>query len=235
MTDSTEFHHSEDDLCVSRVPLFSSLSHEEQLAVASMARPTAVESDESIYHAGSDSSQLMVVHTGAVKIARIDSEGREQILRVLGPGDFMGESAFLTGRRPDHFATAIEAGTMCVFRHADLGRLVETYPSIGRRMLEEISRRLADTENRLNAVVSGDVVSRLADYLLSLPGSSTPEGLEVELPIAKKDIASLLDTTPESLSRQLRRLQQSGVIEPLDGRWVRILNFESLLELSERR
>lgn len=229
-----QLHHGEDDLCVARVPLFAGLSHEEQLAVASLARPTSFERDENVYSAGTDASQLMVVHTGKVKVTRIDAEGREQILRVLGPGDFMGETAFLTGRRPHYYATALEPATMCVFRHADLGRLVKTYPSVGERMLEELSRRLQETETRLTAVVSGDVASRLADYLLSLPGRQVEQGIELELPIAKKDIASLLDTTPESLSRQLRRFQQSGLIEPLDGRRLRILDFESLLDLAEQ-
>lgn len=232
MAQGCHFHHGEDDLCVSRVPLFAGLSHEDQLAVASTARPTTVDRDENVYQVGSEASQLMVVHSGAVKIARIDAEGREQIIRVLGPGDFMGESAFLTGRRPEHFATALEPGTMCVFRHQDLGRLVETYPLIGRRMLEEVSRRLSRTESRLAAVISGDVASRLAEYLLSLPGREGPRGIEVELPIAKKDIASLIDTTPESLSRRLGRLQQAGVIESLDARRLRILDLESLLEVA---
>ena len=66
--------------------------------------------------------------------------------------------------------------------------------------------------------------------VLSLPGRQVEQGIELELPIAKKDIASLLDTTPESLSRQLRRFQQSGLIEPLDGRRLRSLDFESLLD-----
>lgn len=229
-----DLHHGEHDLCVSKVPLFAGLSHEDQVAVASLARPTRVEGDESVYQAGSDSSQLMVVHSGAVKITRIDRDGREQILRVLGPGDFMGESAFLTGRRPHHFATALEPATMCVFRHADLSRLVREHPSVGQRMLEEVSRRLEETENRLTAVVSGDVASRLAEYILSLPGREVERGIEVELPIAKKDVASLLDTTPESLSRQLRRLQQSGAIESLDSRRLLILDFEALLELADQ-
>ncbi|WP_052809793.1 helix-turn-helix domain-containing protein [Streptomonospora alba] len=74
--------------------------------------------------------------------------------------------------------------------------------------------------------------SRLADYLLSLPGRPHRGGLEVELPVAKKDVASLLDTTPESLSRELRRLRQSGVIIAQEGRRLVIGDLDSLMELS---
>ncbi|MDN5558972.1 MAG: Crp/Fnr family transcriptional regulator [Ruaniaceae bacterium] len=229
-------HHAparaQDDLCVARVPLFQGLSFEDQLAVATLASHSVVDRGEQLYAAGSRSSQLMVVHTGAVKVTRIDIDGREQILRVLGPGAFIGESAFLTGERPTHFATAMEPASMCVFRHADLGRLVREHPSIGLRMLQEVSRRLAATESRLAAVISGDVTSRLAEYLLSLPTRQVEDGTLVQFPMAKKDIASLLDTTPESLSRQLRKLQQSGIARTTGARGLIILDIDALTDLT---
>src|SRR5690606_41228720 len=106
-----------DDVWVARVPLFQALSHDEQLVVARLARPVRVAKGGHIYGAGDDVSQLMVVHTGMIKISRISPDGQEQIVRVLEPGDFVGESAFLNGGRPDHFATALQGGSMCVFRH----------------------------------------------------------------------------------------------------------------------
>lgn len=227
----------EEDLCVARVPLFRGLSHAEQLEVAAVARPTRVSQDEMIYPAGSELGQLLVVHTGRVKISRVGRDGHEQVIRVLEPGDFVGESAFLGGGRSDHQASALEAGSMCVFRHADLGRLIAAHPSIGLRMLQDVSRRLEETETRLAAATTGDVSSRVAGYLLSLPGrrgEGRADGtLEVTLPLTKKDIASLLDTTPESLSRALRRLGDSGVIDQLTGRRVALLDVDALVALAD--
>lgn len=223
---------SPEDLCVARVPLFRGLSHQEQLDVARTARPRRLAKGEQVYAVGEAASLLLVVHTGSVKISRVTAEGYEHVIRVLGPGDFVGESSFLTGRIPDHFATALEAASMCTFRHEDLEQLVRTHPSIVLRMLEAVSRRLGDAESRLNALLSGDVSSRLADYLLSLPGSPTDGGTAVRLPLAKKDIASLLDTTPESLSRQLRRLRESGVLISHGARDLVIHDVDALLELA---
>lgn len=92
---------------------------------------------------------------------------------------------------------------------------------------------MADTEERLASVISGNVVSRLADYLLSLPGKRGPrDTVEVELPLAKKDIAALMSTTPESLSRQLRKLTDAGVIsQDMQGR-VTITDVNALNDLS---
>src|SRR5690625_4225022 len=231
MTSDTAVDTTDEDLCVARVPLFKSLSREEQLEVAQMARPAELTKGRS-FPSGPDGSQLVVVHAGRVKVTRIGPDGQEQILRILGPGDFVGESAFLTGRAPEHVTIALEPGNACVFPHAALQQLVERHPSIAVRMLQGVSRRLEDLETRLASLLSGDVSSRLASYLLSLPAIHSEQQLRVELPLAKKDIASLLDTTPESLSRQLRRLQDSGVIETGNGRWIAITDVDALTELS---
>ncbi len=223
----------QDDLCVARVPLFQGLTHDQQVEVARFAHPTNLDSAEQIYSAGSEMSQLLVVHTGQVKISRTNAAGQEQLIRVLGPGDFIGEFAFLTGAKPDHAAEAVSNTQLCVFRHADLGRLAEKHPSIGLRMLQGVSRRLADTEARLASVISGSVGSRLADYLLSLPGKHGPQGtVEVELPLAKKDIASLMSTTPESLSRQLRKLTDAGMISQVVQGRITITDVNALNNLS---
>lgn len=222
-----------DDLCVTRVPLFQGLTYAQQVEVAGFARTVRLDAAKQVYTAGSDMSQLMVVHTGKVKISRTSVAGNEQVIRILGPGDFIGESAFLTGGRPDHAAEALVDTELCVFRHADLGRLVEKHPSIGLGMLQGVSKRLDDMEARLASVVSGNVSSRLADYLLSLPAKPGPRGtIDVTLPLAKKDIASLMSTTPESLSRQLRKLTDSGVISQQEQRRITITDVTGLSALS---
>lgn len=223
---------SEDDLCVARVPLFRELDRAAQLEVAGVARPTRVVKGEQLYAPGVGTAQLMVVHSGQVKLSRLSVEGHEQIVRVLGPGEFVGEAAFLHGGNPDHFAAALASGSLCIFRHADLARLVRQHPSIAVRMLEAVSRRLSQTEERLSVVISGDVAMRLTDYLLSLPSQRRGGHAVVHLPLAKKDIASLLDTTPESLSRQLRRLQDAGLIDQVDVRSVVLVDTDGLAALA---
>ncbi|MDJ1372324.1 Crp/Fnr family transcriptional regulator [Gulosibacter molinativorax] len=232
---STQVHpaSAREDLCVSRVPIFKNLSYEDQLKVASVANQRQVSRGDTVQAAGSSDAELMVVHTGTVKVFRIDSEGREQILRIIGPGDFLGESQFLTGRRPTQFAEALDAGSMCVFRHEDLQTLVEEYPLIGLKMLQDVSQRLEQTEARLVSVTSDDVAARVAAYLLSLDSRPTNGEILVSLPIAKKDIASVLGTTPETLSRHLRRLQDQGVIENRSPREIAILDVDALIALAE--
>ena len=210
------------DTCVSRVPVFAGLSADDQRRVAGLARPTHLAAGEAAYSADDDLSRLMVLHTGRLKVFRLSADGSEQIVRVLGPGDFVGETSVFTGQRPDDYATALDESQLCVFRHDDLTALVTAHPQIGLRMLATLSERLSDTEHRLHALSSRDVESRLAGYLLGLPTTWRGSVATVTLPLAKKDVASLLDTSPESLSRALKSIAGQGLIVIGAGRSISI-------------
>ncbi|MCC6496164.1 MAG: Crp/Fnr family transcriptional regulator [Propionibacteriaceae bacterium] len=219
------------DSCVSRVPVFASLSAQDQQRVEGLARPTHLMAGEAAYGADDELSQLMVLHTGRLKIFRLSADGSEHLIRVLGPGDFTGETSVFTGQRPDDYATALEECQLCVFGHDDLEALIRTHPEIGLQLLARVSARLSDTEHRLNSLTSQDVERRLADYLLGLPSSWRGGVATVTLPLAKKDVASLLDTTPESLSRALKSLAGQGLIVIGAGRSVSITQSERLQQL----
>ena len=110
--------------------------------------------------------------------------------------------------------------------------LVARHPAIGLGMLRSLSERLADAERRL-ALAAVDVPGRLASHLLDLPGEATPDGWRVTLPWPKKDLASWLATTPESLSRALARLGRDGLVR-VDGDEITLLDPDGLEGLASR-
>ena len=222
--------HQQDDLCVRRVPIFNALDGDQQRAVASLAEPVFLAKGEMLHAAGDQVARLFVVHTGRIKLVRSSASGRERLLRVAEPGVVVGEHAFLTGEPPEYFAEAATDARVCVFTHSDLDTLVATYPRIALEMMRSLSDRLTGAEHLLS-LERADVGARLADYLLGLPEQGPAGERYVELPLAKKDIASYLGTTPESLSRALARLQGAGAIE-VSGEQIRILSFDSLEALA---
>lgn len=221
------------DSCVARVPVFAGLSPHHQQRVADLARPVHLRAGEAAYSADDDVSQLVVLHTGHLKIFRLSADGSEHLFRVLGPGEFTGETSVFTGQRHLDFAVALDECQICVFRHDDLEALIRTDPEIGLRMLATVVERLSQTEHRLNSLTSRDVESRLANYLLGLPSSWRDHIATVTLPLAKKDVAALLDTTPESLSRALSRLATRGLILIGEGRSVSIKQPAALQALAQ--
>ena len=203
------------DTCVARVPIFSLLSPEDQQAVASFAHPVDLERGQQLYRADDPLRRLFVVHHGKLKLVRTSVTGREHLLRVVGPGDVVGEHTFLTGTRPDFAVQVLEPAQMCVFDHRDLATLVRRFPAISVAMLRSLSDRLVASENRL-ALAGAEVPVRVAEYLLALPSqATTAEGHPlVRWPLPKRDVAALLGTTPESLSRALARLRDEGLVIP---------------------
>lgn len=221
------------DTCVSRVPVFAGLVVQDQQRVAGLARPVRLQEGELAYSANDTASRLIVVHTGRLKIFRVSADGSEQWVRVLGPGDFTGESAVFTGQAPGDYAAALDDCQLCVFRHDDLRVLLRQHPDIGMRMLSTLSERLCDTEHRLASLTSRAVHARLADYLLALPATRRGGVATVSLPVAKKDVASLIATTPESLSRALKSLTGQGLIVIGAGRSISITQPDRLRQLAD--
>ncbi|MDC5697100.1 Crp/Fnr family transcriptional regulator [Intrasporangium calvum] len=198
--------------CVAIVPLFQGLSPKEQDEIARHARPMRRRRGEVIHRPGDDVSHLLVVHRGRIRISHLATSGHEQVLRILEPGDFIGETAFVTGARPDDWATALGDVELCSFDHAELGQLVAQFPDIALRMLRTVTSRLDAAERLIADLTSADVEARLAGYLVGLPARHVDGRLVVTLPVAKKDVASLIGTTPETLSRKLAAFTEAGLI-----------------------
>ncbi|NVI88479.1 Crp/Fnr family transcriptional regulator [Actinomadura sp. BRA 177] len=196
--------HRDDASCVRRVPLFSGLTPEQQDLVGTLAHPVMLTHGELVYSAGERSGRLAVVHSGQIKLSRTLPSGRHRLLRVAEAGETLGEHGFLTGDATVEEAEALTDAQLCVFSHDDLTKLVTDYPRIAMRMLRSLGERLAEAERRLT-LSTLDVDIRLADYLLLQP-LLPADHPQVRLPLSKKHIASLLGTTPESLSRALSRL-----------------------------
>ena len=214
------------DSCVTLVPIFKTLDEGALLEVASFATPRRLARGEVLYRQGESVAQLFVMHTGSAKLTHLRADGQEQVVRTVGPGGVVGEHAFLTGARPDHTVVALEALEACVFDHRDLGRLTVTHPEIAVALLRRMSQLLAETEERLRAVSATDVAARLADYLMNLPNTGTGQFVVV-LPMAKRDVASYLGTTPESLSRAFARLEADQLVT-VEGRRIRLLDVAAL-------
>lgn len=219
-----------EDTCVARVPIFRGLTPAQQREVAGFARPVRAPKGSLLQAAGAEQKRLVVLHSGRIRLVHVLENGREQVVRVAEPGDAVGETSFLLGRRPEHFAYADADVTLCTFDHADLARLVASYPPIAVRMLQVATERLLSAERMLAAFASTDVGTRVAAYLLDQPSAVVDRRTVVRLPMAKKDVASYLGTTPETLSRRLADLVADGVVELSGRREVVVLDADRLVE-----
>lgn len=219
----------EPEPCVQLVPVFAGLTASQQAEVGRFARPMTAHAGDTLARAGERSSRLFVLHSGSVKVRRLAATGHETILRVMTPGEVVGEEAFLTGDAPEADTVALQDSRLCTFDHADLAGLLGRMPDIGVGMLRALAVKLTSAERMVTALTSSDVGARVAAYLLDAPASWSAGGPPVvHLPIPKNQIAAHLGTTPETLSRRLAALERDGLIEVRAGRDVAILDAAGL-------
>lgn len=214
------------DQCVALVPIFAQLSPAERHEIAQQARQKTYGRNEQLYGAGEENPTLMIVHQGRVKIYRLAESGREQLIRILAPGDFIGETFFISAAETDHFAVTLENAQICVLHRDDIRGFLLRYSTIAYKMLETISDRLERTERMVSSLTGEDVEHRIASYLLELADLAGSNSLE--LPISKKDLASYLGTTPETVSRRLAVFQENGWISQSSKGRIEILDRTAL-------
>lgn len=201
--------HEQNSTCVERVPIFHNLSQDEMSEITRIMRQANFKKGDEIYSMDDELTSLFVINTGRVKIYRLSDTGKEQVIRVLEMGDFMGEFALFSNATMDHYAQCLEESTMCVIDGIRLRELMVKYPAIALKLLEELSGRLVKTEQLLEDISLHSVERRLAQTLLQLG----QDGDEINLKMTKRDLASKMGMSQETLSRKLSAFQEAALIE----------------------
>ncbi|EIM06709.1 Crp family regulatory protein [Planococcus antarcticus DSM 14505] len=217
---------TQEHLCVSIVPIFNHLEQAELKEVAKTTRHRNLSKGEVLYRAGDKSSSLYIIHKGKLKIYHLTENGKEQVIRILQPGDFTGELAIFTENIHDSYAEAMENAELCTISGPDISELFLKYPQISLKVIKEFSLRLDQTEHQVTSFTTEDTETRVALYLIQQAESS--QSREIQLPMSRKDLASFLGTTPETISRKLAKFEDEGWIQQYDQRAIQIINMEAL-------
>ncbi|MFH1092418.1 MAG: Crp/Fnr family transcriptional regulator [Pseudomonadota bacterium] len=215
---------------IATIPLFEGLLPQQLRELAAIVRRQTYERGQLIFAEGDEASGLYVVGQGRVKIFKLSPEGKEQILHLFGPGEPFGEAALFAGRHFPAYAEGLDQTTILFFPRRALIDLIQRNPDIALSLLAVLSLRLRVFANLIEDLSLKEVPARLAAYLLYFT-RRTGQSAELELDITKSQLASLLGTIPETLSRVLARMSRQGLIES-EGRRIKLLDKKGLEELA---
>jgi CRP/FNR family transcriptional regulator len=213
-----------------RIPFFSNLSDAPLKELARAARQKAYEKGQMVFFENDPCDGFYFISDGSVKIYKMSSGGREQILHTLKSGETFGEVPTFDNGLCPAYAQALEASTLLLIRRVDFEKTVQRYPEVAIGLLQHFARWLRRFTMKLEELSLKDVGERLASYLIRVAdeaGVKTPEGVEVRLKESQQEIAARIGTVREIVSRNLRKFQDMGLIR-LKGRHLVILDREGL-------
>lgn len=216
--------------CISLVPIFNHLDEESMAQIATKAHHRDLSRGEYLYQAADEDDSIYIVHKGQVRIFHLSESGKEQLIRVLNPGDFTGEWAIFSAERfHENYAEATRNTQICAINRNDLLDLLKEYPEISMKIMSSMSERLSQSEKQTASVATESVTNRIIYYLEDLAGSDAEDEATVKLPVTRKDLASYLGTTPETVSRRFKDLEKKGLITQLPKNTIHIISIEELL------
>lgn len=172
-----------------------------------------------LFSAGEEARGFFFVLGGEIRVFRMDEKGREVEVVRLQPGDFFGEAAVFAWGRFPAFAEAIKDSEVLYFEKEAFFKKLEKNPALAGFFLKLLASKCLILNERIEALGLRTVRQRLAQYLLS--HCSGDRGCLIELTIKKADLARLLGTASETLSRNLREMERDGLIE-VRGRSIRV-------------
>lgn len=225
-------HCSNNSYCVDNIPIFQDLSLDEKESIMNASSHKRYKKGELIFTPGDSFDDLFVVNNGTVKISKISALGKEQILRILQAGDFMGELALFSSSTLNNVAEALENTEVCIIRGHRIKELILQKPEMALKFLQKYTERIEESEELIEQIGLRDVEQRIANYLLleiekSRMSNSTGK-YEITLPVSKGDLASLIGTSQETLSRKLSLFQDNGWIRLKGQRIISVLDIDSL-------
>lgn len=181
---------------------------------------------EAIFFEGDPGHGFYMVGEGKVKVFKMSLGGKEQILHIFGEGEPFGEVPVFHGQPFPASAETLAASKLLYFPRDKFVALVSRNPSIALNMLAVLSMRLRRFTMQIENLSLKEVPARLAGYILYLREEQGREDC-VELEISKGQLASLLGTIPETLSRIFAKMTEEGLIEVV-GRRINILDRRGL-------
>jgi CRP/FNR family transcriptional regulator, dissimilatory nitrate respiration regulator len=214
---------------LAKIHLFQGLPPDQLAALDQITAARTYERGQEIFQQGDPAGGFYAVLAGRVKIYKSSAAGKEFILHVFGPGDAFAEVPVFAGGEYPASASSLETAELLFFPRDRFRSLMGRMPDLAMNMLGLLSGRLREFTRTIENLSLKEVPARLAAHLLLLHETTGTSSFKLDLP--KGHLASYLGTTPETLSRILKKMDEMELIN-MAGHQITILNEEELEALA---
>jgi CRP-like cAMP-binding protein len=196
--------------------LFQDLEDSELETVARAGHLQRLEADQYLYYQGDPADRLHVVLTGSLKLVQINPEGQQVLMRYARPGDAIAILAVLGDLPLPTSAQAVEDCQVMAWDERAMKELMHRYSSIAMRALEAVIAHTREFQDRIRELSTERVERRIARAVLRLArqsGRKVPEGVLIDLPVSRQDLAEMSGTTLFTVSRTLSQWESQGIVK----------------------
>jgi CRP/FNR family transcriptional regulator, polysaccharide utilization system transcription regulator len=172
---------------------------------------------------------LFCISSGAVKLSKLSSNGKEQIVRIARTGDFIGYRSLISKTRYTYSAIAIEDATICLVPKPEFFALIRNNNQFYESLMQLICKEADEMEAKIGDIAYKPVRGRIAEALILLAGACKDSEY---ITLTREDLASLVGTVKETAIRIISEFKDEKIIE-IDKRRIRILNQEKLLAVCD--
>ena len=217
-----------------QLPFLTALSETALEEVNERFHERGYDEGETIYFSGDRASHLYAVASGQVRLIQHSRSGKDVLLDLLTPGEFFGTLTPGTEEQYGETAEAQVASCVLAISADDFRDLMTATPEIALAVLDMTAGRLQSAQDMVHQLSAHPVEQRIAAVLLKLAeklGEHHSEGILIQTPLSREDLAQMTGTTPETTSRVMSQLQKDGLIK--SGRqWVAIKDPEQLATIA---
>lgn len=192
------------------------LPKNDQEKILEISRAVTLRKGETVFMEGERAEGFFVVLKGKIKIFKLSMEGKEAILHICGPGDHFGHAALYGSKTFPACAASLEKSEILQIPREAFVELISREPSLALDIFAVLSTRLRELSLQVENLALKEVPGRLASTLLSISEKQGGAG-EISLGFSKSQLAGILGTTPETLSRVLSDFSSRGYIRDNRG------------------
>ncbi|MBI2335961.1 MAG: Crp/Fnr family transcriptional regulator [Deltaproteobacteria bacterium] len=185
-----------------------------------------------IFYEGNQAYGLYCIFTGRVKLFKTGVDGKQQIVRIAGPGDLLGYRSLFSDEPYSATAEALENATICCVDRNAFFPVLAKNPELALNIISKLCRELRQAEELATSIAQRSVRERMAELLLMLKeayGKPTKKGVLIDLKLSREELAEMIGITQETAIRLLSEFKGDGVIEVRD-RDITIVDAKALLE-----
>ena len=194
------------------VPLFASFQEEQLRVLTTMVTRKSAPRSTTIMAGGDPTDSLYIVLSGRLKVMMSDSEGKEVILAILGPGEFFGEMGLIDDEPRSATVISIEPCELLSIAKRDFKKYMAENFDMTMAVMRGLVKRLREADRKIGSLALLDVYGRVARLLLDMAENVDGEKV-VTKRLPKQDIAKMIGASREMVSRVMKDLQTGGYIE----------------------